>query len=155
MNEIKITINEIKELMDKMAQTGLGQLVLEQDDFKLKLCAQKEQIMLPAHLPMTTEVPPQIPAYDEIQIVPPSQPEEVVGNVVKSPIVGTFYTSPSPDKPAFAPVGASVHKGDVLFIIESMKLMNEVQSEFDGEIVKVLVEDGTPVEYDQPLMIIR
>lgn len=77
------------------------------------------------------------------------------GNVVKSPIVGTFYQAPSPDKPPFVKVGDKVKKGDVIMIIESMKLMNEVQSEFDGTVEKILVSDGQPVEFDQPIMIIK
>ncbi len=79
----------------------------------------------------------------------------VEGNVVKSPIVGTFYQAPSPDKPPFVKVGDKVKKGDVIMIIESMKLMNEVQSEFDGTVEKILVSDGQPVEFDQPIMIIK
>ena len=77
------------------------------------------------------------------------------GNIVKSPIVGTFYAAASPDKPPFAEVGKKVEKGDVLMIIESMKLMNEIQSEFDGTVTKILVKNGDSVEYDQPLMIIE
>jgi acetyl-CoA carboxylase biotin carboxyl carrier protein len=77
------------------------------------------------------------------------------GNVVKSPIVGTFYASPAPDKPPFAPVGSTVKKGDVIMIIESMKLMNEVNSEFDGVVEKVLVNNGDTVEFDQEIMIIK
>ena len=77
------------------------------------------------------------------------------GNVVKAPIVGTFYAASAPDKPPFVKVGQQVKKGDVLMIIESMKLMNEVQSDFDGTVTEVLVKNGDPVEYDQPIMIIK
>ncbi len=77
------------------------------------------------------------------------------GNVVRCPIVGTFYASPSPDKPPFVNVGDRVSKGDVLMIIESMKLMNEIQSEFDGVVQSILVSNGQAVEYDQPIMIIK
>ncbi|MCD7730988.1 MAG: acetyl-CoA carboxylase biotin carboxyl carrier protein [Oscillospiraceae bacterium] len=80
---------------------------------------------------------------------------EFSGNIVKSPIVGTFYSSPSPEKPPFVTEGARVKKGDVLMIIESMKLMNEVQSEFDGTVEKILVQNGEAVEFDQPIMIIK
>ncbi len=76
------------------------------------------------------------------------------GNVVKSPIVGTFYSAPSPDKEAFVKVGQIVKKGDVLFIIESMKLMNEVQSEFDGVVLEIIAENSQAVEFDQDIMII-
>ena len=82
--------------------------------------------------------------------------EEVSGgNIVKSPIVGTYYRAPSPDKPPFVKVGDKVKKGDVIMIIESMKLMNEVQSEFDGVVERILVSDGQAVEFDQPIMIIK
>ena len=77
------------------------------------------------------------------------------GNVVKAPIVGTFYAASAPDKPPFATVGQQVKKGDVLMIIESMKLMNEVQSDFDGTVSEILVKNGDPVEFDQPIMIIK
>lgn len=80
---------------------------------------------------------------------------EISGNIVKAPIVGTFYAAPSPDKPPFVKVGDEVRKGDVIMIIESMKLMNEIQSDFDGVVDKILVDDGQPVEFDQPIMIIR
>ena len=74
--------------------------------------------------------------------------------VVKSPIIGTFYTKPSPDKPPFVEVGKSISEGDVLCVIEAMKLFNEIESEFSGKIVKILAEDQSPVEFDQPLFII-
>ena len=85
----------------------------------------------------------------------PNTAEKIEGSIVKSPIVGTFYASPSPDKPPFVKVGDTVKKGDVIMIIESMKLMNEVQSDFDGVVEKILVSDGQAVEYDQPVMIIK
>ena len=74
--------------------------------------------------------------------------------VVKSPIIGTFYRKPSPDKPSFVEVGQSISKGDVLCVIEAMKLFNEIESDFSGKIVKILVDDQSPVEFDQPLFII-
>ena len=77
------------------------------------------------------------------------------GNVVKAPLVGTFYAASAPDKPPFVTVGKRVKKGDVLMIIESMKLMNEVQSDFDGVVEEILVNNGQAVEFDQPIMIIK
>lgn len=79
----------------------------------------------------------------------------VCGNVVKAPIVGTFYAAPDPSKPPFAEVGKHVKKGDVLMIIESMKLMNEITSEYDGVVKQILVKNGDAVDYDQPVMIIE
>lgn len=89
------------------------------------------------------------------EAAPAKTAEKIEGSIVKSPIVGTFYASPSPDKPPFVKVGDTVKKGDVIMIIESMKLMNEVQSDFDGVVEKILVSDGQAVEYDQPVMIIK
>ncbi|MGI5959818.1 MAG: acetyl-CoA carboxylase biotin carboxyl carrier protein [Massiliimalia sp.] len=154
MSELRLTVEEIRSLMDQMSRTGLGQMVLEDGDFKLKLSAQREQVvMAPAAVP--APVPAAAPAAAAAAPAEETGEAPVSGNVVKSPIIGTFYAAPSPDKDAFAPVGKQVRQGDVLFIIESMKLMNEVQSEFDGEVVEVLVKDGEPVEYDQPIMVIR
>lgn len=84
-----------------------------------------------------------------------SEEDENCGSIVKSPVVGTFYAAPSPEKPPFVKVGDTVKKGDVIMIIESMKLMNEIRSEFDGVVEKILVSDGQAVEYDQPVMIIK
>ena len=95
------------------------------------------------------------PVPAETPAAPESEAAAVSGNVVKSPIVGTFYAAPSPDKPAFVKVGDEVKKGDVIMIIESMKLMNEIQSDFDGVVEQILVSDGQAVEYDQPIMIIK
>lgn len=80
---------------------------------------------------------------------------ELSGNVVKSPIVGTFYAAPSPDKAPFVKIGDTVKKGDVIMIIESMKLMNEIQSDFDGVVSEILVNNGDAVEFDQPIMVIK
>ena len=99
----------------------------------------------PVTIPMTEE---------QEEISEPVVSESPTGNVVKSPIVGTFYASPAPDKESFVKVGQKVKKGDVLFIIESMKLMNEVQSEFDGVVSQIYVKSGDGVEYGQPIMII-
>lgn len=84
-----------------------------------------------------------------------SADEKICGNVVKAPIVGIYYSSPSPDKEPFVRVGDKVKKGDVIMIIESMKLMNEVQSEYEGTVKKILVENGAAVEFNQPIMIIE
>ncbi|MGO4946354.1 acetyl-CoA carboxylase biotin carboxyl carrier protein [Blautia sp. Sow4_E7] len=85
----------------------------------------------------------------------PSSTEEPEGNIVKSPLVGTFYAAPSEDAPAFVKTGDKVKKGQVLAIVEAMKLMNEIESDFDGEVAEILVENGQPVEYGQPLFVVR
>ena len=144
MSELKLSVSEIKELMDKMARTGLSGLTLKDGEFELSLKAEVTVTEGEAARPVVRSAAAE-----------PADPEPAGGNVVKSPIVGTFYAAASPDKPPFAPVGKAVAKGDVLFIIESMKLMNEVQSDFDGVVKKVLVENGQGVEYGQPIMVIE
>lgn len=158
MGEMKISVAEIKELMDKMAKTELGQLVIEEGDYKLKLCskqAEKVAVSVPAPSYQTTMEAPQTSAAPAAVPASVTEPEKPQGNVVESPIVGTYYNSPSPEKPAFVTVGQKVKKGDVLFIIESMKLMNEIQSEYDGEIVDILVDNETPVEFGQSILVIK
>ncbi len=103
------------------------------------------------NLPFIKDTTPVKEAYAEKNV---QSDEEISGNAVRSPIVGTYYGAPAPGKPPFVREGQSVKKGDVIMIIESMKLMNEVQSEFDGIVKKILVKDGESVEYDQTIMII-
>lgn len=113
--------------------------------------------MMPLHMPMqqASPLPPFAAQGAEAPAQPVVQSTTMDGNVVKAPIVGTFYAASAPDKPPFVTVGQQVKKGDVLMIIESMKLMNEVQSDFDGTVSEILVKNGDPVEYDQPIMIIK
>ena len=96
----------------------------------------------------------QVPASENADPAPVSNPE-LSGDLVKSPLVGTFYTAPSEDAPAFVKIGDKVKKGQVLAIVEAMKLMNDIESDFDGEIAEIYVKNGQPVEYGQPLFMIR
>lgn len=154
MADLKMTLEEINRLMEKLSQTNLGELTIEDGDFKLTISAKQtaaqpvQQIYSQQSLqPAVTNA---VGAAVEVNIdTENSQPK---GSIMKSPIVGTFYAAVSPDKPPFVTVGSKVKKGDVLFVIESMKLMNEVQSEFDGEIAEILVENAQGVEYHQPIM---
>ncbi len=143
----KLNLKEIKELMDKMASTGLGELTIKDGDFELHMESGKGA-------PVCTGA--SVPASASAVSAPaaPARAEEE-GTLVKSPIVGTFYASPAPDKPPFVQVGSKVKKGDVLFVIESMKLMNEIQSDCAGEVAEILVENAQGVEYNQPIMVIR
>ena len=108
--------------------------------------------MPPMGVPMAA--PAAAPAAAASAPVPAAEEKPLSGKIIKSPIVGTFYASPSPDQPPFVQVGDTVKKGDVIMIIESMKLMNEVQSDMDGTVQEILVKNGEAVEYDQPLMIL-
>ena len=161
MSDMKLSVVEIKELMDKMAETGLTALRLRDGEFALTLKKEeviREVVAQPAVLPampsLTASVLPAAPAAEAAAPAEKPAPEET-GKVVKSPIVGTFYAAAAPEKPPFVTVGQTVAKGDVLFIIESMKLMNEVQSEFDGTVKKILVENGQGVEYGQPILVLE
>ncbi len=147
------SIENIEKLADVMEAKNLEEITMECDDeFKLTLKA-KRPCPPP---PMMGGFAPSAPAVSApAPSAAPAAQAAVSGKVVKSPIVGTFYAAPSPDKAPFAVVGQQVKKGDVLMIIESMKLMNEIQSEFDGKVAEILVKNGDAVEFDQPLMIIE
>jgi acetyl-CoA carboxylase biotin carboxyl carrier protein len=133
---------EIKELIKTFRESGLTGMKVQHGDFALEL----EKA---APVAMAAAAPAAI-AEPQAQAEAPGRAAS--GNVVKSPIVGTFYAAPAPDKPPFVTVGSSVKKGDVLFIIESMKLMNEVTSEYDGTVREIFAQNGGVVEYGQPVM---
>ena len=149
----------ISKLADLMEEKNLEEITMECDDeFKLTLKAKRPCPPPPmGGMPFAAAFDP-MPATMNAA-APNAAPtveaqNAVAGNVVKSPIVGTFYAAPSPDKAPFVTVGQQVKKGDVLMIIESMKLMNEIQSEFDGTVKDILVKNGEAVEFDQPIMVI-
>ena len=136
----------IGELADIMNEKGLEEIVIESDDNKLVLKA-KRPCPPPMGMPVAAA-----PAQPVIGDVTAGAGKPVSGKVIKSPIVGTFYAAPAPGKPAFATVGSKITKGSVICIVESMKLMNEITSEFDGTVAEIYVADGEAVEFDQPLM---
>lgn len=154
MSNLKVTVEEIKDLMEKLSQTGLSSLEISDDNFKLVLSSKEEKVVYstPSVVETTSinnAVSQSFQQQDGVVV------EKIKGNEVKAPIVGTFYSAPSPDKDDFVKIGDKVKKGDTLFIIESMKLMNEVQSEFDGEVVEICVDNASAVEFDQTIMIIK
>lgn len=153
-------LDTLKALVELVSQNKLGKLEIKEGDLSIKI----EGKSCRPHHPMPPIPPMSIgenipiqPQKNQITVNTPIKIETSTtsGNVVKAPIVGTFYASPSPNKPPYVKVGDTVKKGDVIMIIESMKLMNEVTSEFDGTVKEIMVQDGTPVEYDQPIMIIE
>lgn len=153
MSEIyNIDIETIEKIADIVSSRELSEITI-QDGEKTITIKGKKNIPAPPVMP--------VPMGMNAVSLPPAPVSEnktadtISGNIVKSPIVGTFYAAPSPDKPAFVKVGDKVKKGDVIMIIESMKLMNEIQSDFDGVVEKILVSDGQAVEYEQPIMIIK
>nr|WP_314865198.1 acetyl-CoA carboxylase biotin carboxyl carrier protein [uncultured Flavobacterium sp.] len=152
-------LKEIQNLIKFVANSGVAEVKLEMDDVKVTI-----RTTLEGNATETTYVQ-QMPAQPMLQQavapqaaapVAPAAPvaEESKYVTIKSPIIGTFYRKPSPDKPVFVEVGSSIGKGDVLCVIEAMKLFNEIESEISGKIVKILVDDMSPVEFDQPLFLV-
>lgn len=162
-------LKEIQNLIKFVAKSGASEVKLEMDDVKITIKTgsdEKEttivQQMPMGGMPQQQQMQQQQPVAPAPQQETPSAesqqsaaPEEDSKYItVKSPIIGTFYRKPSPDKPAFVEVGDSIKEGDVLCVIEAMKLFNEIESEVSGKIVKVLVDDSSPVEFDQPLFLV-
>lgn len=156
MNVEKLfSVDNISILADIMEEKNLEEITMEcEDEYRLTLKAKRSCPPPPPMGGMTPAMASMAAPAPAAQ-ASASASQTVSGNVVKSPIVGTFYAASSPDKAPFVTIGQQVKKGDVLMIIESMKLMNEVQSEFDGTIAEILVKNGEAVEYDQPIMIIK
>ncbi|MBL6604200.1 MAG: acetyl-CoA carboxylase biotin carboxyl carrier protein [Cryomorphaceae bacterium] len=154
-------IKEIQNLIKFVQRSGVEEVKIERDDFKItiktKSVSQKHIIVDDFQTPAT--IPSNQPITQAIQEVNSQEtPEPNLENdnqvTIKSPIIGTFYRKSSPDKPPLVEVGQSIEKGDILCVIEAMKLFNEIESDFSGKIVKILVDDQSPVEFDQPLFII-
>ena len=151
-----MTIDEIKELLQIFNESGVGELEVQRGEDRLRIKragTNKEYIVAPAPQPQPISAAAPPPAITAAAA--PARALETDGMLVKSPIVGTYYDSPSPDAPSFVRVGDSVEPGQVLCIIESMKLMNEIEAETGGTVVAKLVENGRPVEYGEALFSIR
>ncbi|MBO5448459.1 MAG: acetyl-CoA carboxylase biotin carboxyl carrier protein [Ruminococcus sp.] len=147
-----LTFENIERLADIINAKELSEFTFEEDDFKFTIKGKKCPPPAP-YVPAVTAAAAAAPAASAPAAVEASAPA-VSGREVKAPIVGTFYAAPSPDSAPFVSVGDKVKKGDVIFIIESMKVMSEVQSEFDGVVKEVCVNSGDAVEFDQTVMII-
>ena len=157
-------LKEIQNLIRFVAKSGASEVKLETGDVKITIrtgsgkaettiIQQPQQVAVPA--PVQVEAPaPAAPAAPEEASEAPKSDDTSKYIEIKSPIIGTLYRKPSPDKPAFVKVGDTISAGDTVCIIEAMKLFNEVESEVSGKIVKVLVEDSSPVEFDQPLFLV-
>ena len=160
---------QIQELIKAINKSNISELTVEEGEFKItiKQAQSTETSFVAVQAPM--QMPQMMPqAMPQQQITAPQQPAAAPaapqaaaapesGNTitVKSPMIGTFYRSPSPDKPSFVNVGDEIKPGQVVCIIEAMKLFNEIESEVSGRIVKVLADDASPVEYDQPLFLVE
>ena len=140
---------EIKNMIDFIAKSGLAEVNIETEAFKIKVKRDTEGTVIatPAVAPAPTPVP--TPAAEA-----PATEETNKYKEITSPMIGTFYRSPKPEDPAFVNVGDTVGAGDKVCIVEAMKLFNEIESEISGTIVKVLVENASPVEFGQPLFLI-
>lgn len=155
-----MNLKEIQTLIKFISTSKVDEVAIEQKDFKIKIrrnsSASSKNVAVSAPQSYVAETPtaapePAAPAKTA------AAPEVVTSNTeeIKSPMIGTFYRKASPDKPSFVEVGDVVEKGQVICIIEAMKLFNEIESEVSGKIVKVLIDDSQPVEYDQPLFLVE
>lgn len=158
-----MNLKEIKELIEILKGTDISEIEVERSGVKVRLRKGTEAVV-PATVAPRMEyhhvvAPPQAaPALAAPAAAPAAKAPEAAKSAqgtITSPIVGTFYRAPAPDKPPYVQVGDSVKKGQVLCIVEAMKLMNEIESEFAGKVVQILIENGQPVEYGQPLFIIQ
>jgi|TARA_B110000879_G_scaffold158700_1_gene204905 acetyl-CoA carboxylase biotin carboxyl carrier protein len=153
-----MNIKEIQDLIKFVAKSGVNEVEIEQKDFKIIIKSQaeaKEQIIVQA-APVVAAPLAALPPAPAAPAAAAAPAEEENSNyiTVKSPMIGTFYRSAGPDKDSFVNVGDTIGVGDTVCIIEAMKLFNEIEAEVSGKIIKVLVDDSTPVEYDQPLFVV-
>lgn len=155
---------QIQELIKMVNKSNLSELTIEEKDFKVTI-KQKEEIIQQTVISGQFQQAPMVSAPQPApQIAAPSSGTPAASKpladeaskyvTIKSPMIGTFYRKPSPDKPLFVEVGDEVTPGKVVCVIEAMKLFNEIESEIKGKVVKILVEDQSPVEYDQPLFLV-
>lgn len=156
---------QIQELIKAINKSNISELSVEEGDFKITIkqaqtISETQFVAVQAPMPqMLPQAAPQAAALPAAPAPAAQSTSAAAPNdkliTIKSPMIGTFYRSPSPDKPSFVNVGDDIKQGDVLCIVEAMKLFNEIESEVSGKIVKVLIDDASPVEYDQPLFLVE
>ena len=155
-------LKEIQNLIKFVAKSGASEVKLEMEDIKITIKTGSDtettivhqmpgSVALPQAAPIAQATEYEAPAVESSAVTDKEDSKYVT---IKSPIIGTFYRKPAPDKPVFVEVGDMIGEGDVLCVIEAMKLFNEIESEISGKIVKVLVDDSSPVEFDQPLFLV-
>ena len=141
-------IRKIKKLIHMLEQSDLNEIEVSQGEESVRISKGN-----------SNDISTSISNTDQSQAATNKDPiesnTEIIGNIIKSPIVGTFYRKPSPEKPPFVNIGDTVSEGDVVCIVEAMKMMNEIKSEYSGKIISILPSDGQPVEFDQTLIIIE
>ena len=159
-----MNFKQIQQLIKFVSKTDVAEVNIENNNFKINIKGSKSKVNETSTPIVQQSVPIPIQTPQPVVVPTPiSQPDKIEDSVssndsyktIKSPIIGTFYRKPSPDKDAFVNVGDTVNEGDTLCVIEAMKLFNEIESDFSGKIVKILVEDASPVEFEQPLFLIE
>lgn len=158
-------IKQVQELIRFVAKSGVNEVSIEEKEFKITIKTNQQPTYVTAALPPAAAVAPAAPAAAPMPAAPVLTAAETKAaaaaedlanyTIIKSPMIGTFYRSGGPDKPYFVNVGDEVKAGQVVCIIEAMKLFNEIESEVTGRIVKILVDNSSPVEYDQPLFLVE
>ena len=152
-------LKEIQNLIKFVAKSGANEVSLEMEDVKITIKTSSGSQPIVVQDPIVVPQQPITPALSTTpEIIEPVDDVSAIDEskiiTVKSPIIGTFYRKPSPDKPSFVDVGDTITEGTVLCVIEAMKLFNDIESEVSGKIIKILVEDSSPVEFDQPLFLV-
>lgn len=154
-------IRKIKKLIELVEETGVSEIEIKEGEESVRISRKIEQGAVMTHIPMPTPAPmmtpPSSPSQEAKSVAQKDLEEEDIpdGHQVCSPMVGTLYRAPSPEAPAFVKVGDRVHVGDTLCIVEAMKMMNQIEADKAGKIVAVLADNGQPVEFGQPLFVIK
>ena len=154
-------IKQIQDLIRFVAKSGVNEVAIEQNDFKITIKTNQAPTYVTANVgeaaPAAAPAPVSVPAAPAAEAAPAAAPVADTSKyiTVRSPMIGTFYRSSTPEKPLFVNVGDEIKPGTMLCIIEAMKLFNEIESEVSGRIVKVLADNASPVEYDQPLFLVE
>ena len=153
-----MNIKEIQQLIKFVAKSGVSEVKIESKDLKLSVKTGKTPSIVQSEpqvvysAPVHNEPEVELKNLENNEAISSKEDEGLI--TIKSPIIGTFYRKPSPDKPNFVEVGDSISEGSILCVVEAMKLFNEIESECSGKIVKILVDDASPVEFDQPLFLV-
>ena len=153
-------IRKVKKLIELLEESGVAEIEIHEGEESVRISRGSAASYAPAqvvHQVPAAPAPAPAPVAGEKSFAASAEDDEAeeVGDIVKAPMVGIFYEATAPGKPSFVELGQSVKKGDVLCIIEAMKIMNQVESEYNGVVSKIMVENGDPVEYGQPLFVIR
>lgn len=147
-------LRKLKTLIDLVAESGIAELEITEGEGKVRIVKFSQTVQPVAYAPTAAAAAPAAADAAAASAAAPAAPAAPTGHTVKSPMVGTFYRSPNPGSPAFVQIGQAVKEGEPLCIIEAMKLLNEIEADKTGVIKEILVENGEPVEYGQPLFVI-